>query len=143
MQNLIFSILLPKVLGVPLVDQMQPRAIKIRELFEVCEAASNTYHWSVLQLAQLLAELPYNISFATVMYCITYFMINYDRATTRAGYFWFSYCFLYSTFWTIFGLAITPFVPDAATANIATSFFYSMIMNFSGIFQPVSLFPHF
>ncbi|KAK7204535.1 ABC-2 type transporter-domain-containing protein [Myxozyma melibiosi] len=142
-QNLIFGVFLPIVLAAPLINQLQPRAIEIRELYDVREAASNTYHWSALQLSMLLVEIPYNILFTTVFYCCYYFPADYFREASRAGYFYFSYAILYTSFWTTFGLAITTFVPDAATANIATSVFFSMILSFAGFFQPPSMFPGF
>ncbi|KAK9481858.1 hypothetical protein V1527DRAFT_71248 [Lipomyces starkeyi] len=65
------------------------------------------------------------------------------HSTARAGYYYFVYCILYTTFWKTLGLAVTTFVPDAATANLATSLLISMILSYSGILQPPSLIPHF
>ncbi|KAK9465563.1 ABC-2 type transporter-domain-containing protein [Lipomyces arxii] len=141
--NLLFGVFLSLIIGVPLMNQLQPRAIEIRELYEVRESASNTYHWSVLMLSILLAEIPYNVLFATIYFCCYYFPIGFYRQPDRAGYYYFVYCILYTTFWTTLGLAITTFVPDAATANIATSLLVSMILSFAGIFQPETLIPHF
>ncbi|KAK9322267.1 ABC-2 type transporter-domain-containing protein [Lipomyces orientalis] len=142
-QNLLFGVFLSIIIAFPLINQMQPRIIKIRELYEVREAASNTYHWSTLILSLLCAEIPYNILFATIYYCCYYFPIGYMRTAERAGYYYLVYCLLYTSFWSSFGLAVTTFVPDAATANIATSLLLSMVLSFSGIFQPPSLIPHF
>ncbi|KAK9373652.1 ABC-2 type transporter-domain-containing protein [Lipomyces chichibuensis] len=141
--NLLFGVFLSIVIGFPLINQMQPRVINIRELFEVRESASNTYHWSALILSLILAEIPYNVLFASVYYCCYYFPIGYMRTAERAGYYYLVYCILYTSFWTTFGLAVTTFVPDAATANIVTSLLLSMVLSFSGIFQPASLIPHF
>ncbi|KAK9448253.1 ABC-2 type transporter-domain-containing protein [Limtongia smithiae] len=140
--NLLFGVFLSVIIGVPLMNQMQPRAIEIRELYEVREAASNTYHWSCMMIGLLVSEIPYNVTFATIFYNCYYWPIHYFRSTERAGYYYFVYI-LYTIFWTSLGLAITTFVPDAATANIATSLLVSMILSFSGIFQPFSSIPHF
>ncbi|KAK9428113.1 ABC-2 type transporter-domain-containing protein [Lipomyces doorenjongii] len=142
-QNLLFGVFLSIIIGAPLINQLQPRAIQSRNLYEVRESASNTYHWSALILSLLVTEIPYNILLATIYYCCYYFPIGYMRSTARAGYYYFVYCILYTTFWTTLGLAVTTFVPDAATANLATSLLISMILSFSGIFQPPSLIPHF
>ncbi|KAK9386943.1 ABC-2 type transporter-domain-containing protein [Lipomyces mesembrius] len=142
-QNLLFGVFLSIIIAFPLINQMQPRIIKIRELYEVRESASNTYHWSALVLSLLLAEIPYNVLFASIYYCCYYFPIGYMRTADRAGYYYFVYCILYTCFWTTFGLGVTTFVPDAATANIATSLLLSMVLSFCGIFQPPSLIPHF
>ncbi|KAK9238953.1 ABC-2 type transporter-domain-containing protein [Lipomyces kononenkoae] len=142
-QNLLFGVFLSIIIAFPLMNQMQPRVINIRELFDVRESASNTYHWSTLVLSLLLAELPYNILFATIYYCCYYFPIGYFRTADRAGYYYLVYCLLYTSFWTSFGIGVTTFVPDAATANIATSLLLSMVLSFSGIFQPPPFIPHF
>ncbi|KAK9385119.1 ABC-2 type transporter-domain-containing protein [Lipomyces mesembrius] len=142
-QNLLFGVLLSLILVFPLINQMQPRIIQIRELYEVRESASNTYHWSALILSLLLAEIPYNVLFASIYYCCYYFPIAYMRTADRAGYYYFVYCILYTIFWTTFGLGITNFVPDAATANLVSSLLVNMVLSFSGVFQPMDLIPHF
>ncbi|KAK9478905.1 ABC-2 type transporter-domain-containing protein [Lipomyces japonicus] len=142
-QNLLFGVFLAIVIAAPLMNQIQPRVIQIRELYEVRESASNTYHWSCLMLSVLVAEIPYNVVFSTLFYCCYYWPIHFNRSTGRAGYYYFVYCILYTLFYTTFGLGVTVMVPDAATANILTSMLLSMILSFSGIFQPPALIPHF
>jgi ATP-binding cassette subfamily G (WHITE) protein 2 (SNQ2) len=59
MQNAMFGIFLIQVLSAPLMNQIQAQAEASRELFEVRESESNTFHWSTLLLSQFLAELLY------------------------------------------------------------------------------------
>lgn len=84
-QNLLFGVFLAIIIAVPMINQMQPRIIVLRELYEVRESASNTYHWSALLGATIIAELPYNIILSTLYYCCYYFPINFNRATNIAG----------------------------------------------------------
>ncbi|KAK9475786.1 ABC-2 type transporter-domain-containing protein [Lipomyces japonicus] len=142
-QNLLFGVFLSIIVGVPNINQLQPRAIVFREIYEVRESPSNTYHWSCMMLGLFLAEVPYNVLFSTLFYFCYYWPINFNRSTEAAGYFFFVYCILYSLFLTSFGLAITTFSPDASTANIITAMLVSMILSFCGIFQPFRLIPHF
>ncbi|KAK7207385.1 ABC-2 type transporter-domain-containing protein [Myxozyma melibiosi] len=142
-QNLLFGVFLAIMVSVPMMNQMQPRVILLRELYEVRESASNTYHWMALLSATIIAELPYNIVLSTVYYCCYYFPIHFHRATTYAGYQYFVYGLIFPIYYTTFGLLITTLSPDAATANIITGLLMCFILSFAGIFQPYSAIPHF
>ncbi|KAK9454038.1 ABC-2 type transporter-domain-containing protein [Dipodascopsis uninucleata] len=142
-QNTLFSVFLPVVLGVPLINQIQPVVMDVRRLYESRESASNTYHWSTMMLGLLFAEIPYNVTFSTIFYNCYYWTVNFDRSTRVAGYYYFTYCIIYTLFYTSLAIAITTFTPNAAVANIATSLLISMVLSFAGIFQPMSLIPHF
>ncbi|KAK9459062.1 ABC-2 type transporter-domain-containing protein [Lipomyces oligophaga] len=141
--NLLFGVFLPIVLAAPLMNQMQPQVLNIRELYLAREAASNTYHWSCLQLSTLVAEMPFNIVLSTIQFCCFYFPVHFFREASRAGFYYLVFCILYPMFWASFGISMTVMAPNAATANIITSVMFSMILSFSGIFQPYSLFPGF
>ncbi|KAI8417273.1 hypothetical protein FOFC_03586 [Fusarium oxysporum] len=60
-QNAIFSILMVCSMFSSLVQQIMPKFIVQRTLYEVRERHSNMYSWSVLILANILVKIPYNV----------------------------------------------------------------------------------
>ncbi|KAK7207674.1 ABC-2 type transporter-domain-containing protein [Myxozyma melibiosi] len=142
-QNLLFGVFLSIIIGVPMMNQLEPRVITLRELYEVRENPSNTYHWSILLIASLVAEIPYNVLFSTLYYCCYYWPVGFNRSTKAAGYQYFVYSVLYPLYYTTFGIAITTISADAATANVITGLLVCFVVSFAGIFQPPSAIPHF
>ncbi|KAK9477636.1 ABC-2 type transporter-domain-containing protein [Lipomyces japonicus] len=142
-QNGLFAVFMGLITCVAFINMMQPRLINLRELFEVRESASDTYHWSALFLGQLLVEIPYNIVCGTIFFCCYYFPIHFNRNPGHAGYFYFIYIVLYHLFFTTFGLAIGAVSPDSASASIIAALLYSFVLSFCGVLQPQSLMPRF
>lgn len=143
LQNAMFGIFLIQVLSAPLTNQIQANAEDSRELFEVRESASNTFHWSCLLLAQFLAELPYHLVFSTLLYCCFYFPVKYDTSPQIAGYFYFIYCIVFQLYYVSFALWVVYFSPDAASASVISSLLFSFMIAFCGVLQPVSQMPGF
>jgi ATP-binding cassette subfamily G (WHITE) protein 2 (SNQ2) len=143
MQNAMFGIFLIQVLSAPLTNQIQAHAEASRELFEVRESESNTFHWSTLLLSQFLAELPYHLVFSTLLYCCFYFPVGYDRTAEVAGYFYFIYCIMFQLYYVSFALWVIYFSPDAASASVISSILFSFMIAFCGVLQPMSLMPGF
>lgn len=143
MQNAMFGVFLIQVLSAPLTNQIQVYTVDSRELYEVRESSSNTFHWSTLLLAEYLTEIPYHIVFSTLLFCCFYFPIKYDTSAQVAGYFYFIYCILFQFYYVSFALWIVYFSPDAASASIISSVLFSFMIAFCGVVQPVSQMPGF
>ncbi|KAK9472159.1 ABC-2 type transporter-domain-containing protein [Dipodascopsis tothii] len=142
-QNGLFAIFMAMIISAPLINQLQPRAIDLRELFEVRENASNTYHWTTMQLSILLAEIPYNIFCGTMFFMCFYWTTFFDRSPEVGGYVYFVYGVLFQLFYTTFGLAIAAISSNAATASVLTSLLFSFILQFCGVLQPKDAMPSF
>lgn len=143
MQNAMFGVFLIQVLSAPLTNQIQSFTVASRELYEVRESSSNTFHWSCLLLAEYLTEIPYHIVFSTLLYCCFYFPIKYDTSPHVAGYFYFIYCVMFQLYYVSFALWVLYFSPDAASASIISSVLFSFMIAFCGVLQPVSQMPGF
>ncbi|KAK9451951.1 putative plasma membrane ATP-binding cassette transporter [Limtongia smithiae] len=142
-QNGLFATFMVLITSVAFINQMQPRLINLRELFEVRENASNTYHWSVMLLAQILVELPYNFLSGAIYFQCFYWPGNYFRRASRAGYFYLMYGILYQLFITSFGLGLGGVSPDSASASIISALLFSFVLAFCGVLQPSSMMPGF
>ncbi|CAI8499165.1 unnamed protein product [Pichia kudriavzevii] len=143
MQNVMFASFLTLVVSAPIMNQIQTYAIASRELFEVRESKSNTFHWSCLLIAQYLNELPYCIIMSTIYFVTWYFPIQLDNSPSRCGLWWFVYCFFYQLYYPSLALAILYPSPDLPSANVIMGLIFSFTMAFCGVFQPPSLMPGF
>lgn len=136
MQNGMFGIFLIQIISSPLCNQIEEYAEASRDLYEVRESQSNTFHWAALLLSQFLAELPYHLVFSTFLYIGFYFPIGYERGASVAGYFFFIYCILFQLYYVSFALMVIYFSPNAASASVITSMLFSFMVAFCGVIQP-------
>ncbi|KAG7694129.1 hypothetical protein KL948_003099 [Ogataea haglerorum] len=143
MQNLMFACFMAVVVSAPLTNQIQERAIKSRELFEVRESKSNTFHWSCLLLSQFLVELPYSITFSTIYFICWYFPIQLDNEPSRAGLWWFCQSIFFQLYYVSLGLAVVYASPDLPSANVLIGLVFNFIVSFCGVVQNPSLMPGF
>ncbi|KAK6464612.1 ABC-2 type transporter-domain-containing protein [Scheffersomyces coipomensis] len=142
-QNGMFVSFLAVVVSAPIINQVQDKAIKGRDLFEGREKLSNTYTWSLMIITQVILEIPYLIFGATIMFVALYFPTQADTSGPHAGIFYLSQGIFLQTFIVTFALLILYVAPDLETAAVIVSFLYTFIVAFSGVVQPVSLMPGF
>lgn len=143
MQNGMFTAFLSIVVAAPLINQMQEQAIVARDLYEVREKMSNTYHWTLMILAQYINELPYCFVGAAIMFVSIYFPTQADTLGPHAGVFYLTLGVFFQLYYPTFGLMLLYVAPDVQSAAILVSFFYTFIVAFCGVVQPVALMPGF
>lgn len=143
MQNVLFACFIAIILSAPLANQIQGRAIESRELYEVRESKSNTFHWSTLLLSQYLVEIPYSIVFSTIFFICWYFPVQLDNEASRLGVWWLNYCIFFQFYYVSLSLFIVYFSPDLPSANVIISFFFNFIISFCCVVQPPSNMPGF
>lgn len=143
MQNAIFATFMPLMIASPLSNQIQSHAIESRELFEVRESRSNTFHWSTLLISQLLCEIPYAILISTFYFICFYFPIKMPLNASVAGFWWLIYCVFFQLYYVSFALAIVYLSGSLPTANVLVGVLLSFCISFCGVMQPPSFLPHF
>ncbi|VEU23039.1 DEKNAAC104080 [Brettanomyces naardenensis] len=143
MQNTLFASFIAMIMSAPLINQIQSRAIQSRELFEVRESKSNTFHWSALLLSQFLVEVPYSVLFSTFYFIAFYFPIQLPLKASVCGFWWFTYCIFFQLYYLSFGLTVVYFSPDLPSANVMTAMLLNFVISFCGVVQPPSLLPGF
>lgn len=143
LQDGMFGVFLTVVISNPLSNQIETFAEASRDLYEAREAASNTFHWATLILAQFFCEIPYHIVFSTIYFIAFYFPVQYSTSAEIAGYFYLIYCVIFQIFYITFSLAVMYFSPNAASASVITAMLFSFMISFCGVLQPVSLMPGF
>ncbi|CAK9439979.1 uncharacterized protein LODBEIA_P40790 [Lodderomyces beijingensis] len=142
-QNGMFCAFLTVVVSAPVINQIQEKAIAGRDLFEVREKLSNTYHWSLMIISQILNEMPYLLIGGAFMFVTVYFPTQVDRQPSHSGMFYFTQGIFLQGFAVSFGLMVLYIAPDLESAAVLVSFLYTFIVVFSGIVQPTELMPGF
>ncbi|CCD22990.1 ATP-binding cassette sterol transporter AUS1 NDAI_0A08370 [Naumovozyma dairenensis CBS 421] len=142
LQDCIFFCFMALCVSSPLINQVQDKALKSKEVFVAREARSNTYHWSILLLAQTIIELPLAITSSTVFFFCAYFCCKFDNSPHIAGVFYLNYI-VFSAYYSSFGLWLIYTAPNLQTAAVFVAFFYSFTASFCGVMQPYGMFPGF
>ena len=104
-QNGMFCAFLSCVIAAPLINQMLEKA-GLRDIYEVREKLSNTYHWSLLILPQIIFEVIYMIIGGTIMFVCLYFPTQVSTVALHSGMFYFSQAIFLQTFAVSFGLMV-------------------------------------
>lgn len=143
MQNTMFANFMAIVISAPLTNQIQARAIESRELFEVRESKSHTFHWSTLLISQFLTEIPYSVFASTLYFIAWYFPIGLSHSATTMGFWWLNYCIFFQLYYVSLGLGIVYASPDLPSANVILGMIFNFIIGFCGVVQLPSLLPTF
>lgn len=143
MQDVMFACLLAVIIASPMMNQIQAKAIASRQLYEVRESKSNTFHWSLLMISQFLTEIPFCVCFSTIYFICWYFPIQLDNSASRCGMWWFTYCIFFQIYYISFSLTIVYAAPDLPSANVLTGLGWSFVIAFCGVLQNPHLLPGF
>ncbi|KMU76786.1 ABC transporter CDR4 [Coccidioides immitis RMSCC 3703] len=133
LQNTLFAIFMLTTIFSTLVQQIMPRFVTQRSLFEVRERPSRAYSWQAFLLANVMVEIPYQIFLGVIVWAALYYPVfGVHQSSERQGLF-----VIFSVQFFIFGSTFAQMViaglPDAETAgNIATTLF-SLMLTFNGM----------
>jgi ABC-type multidrug transport system permease subunit len=132
------------ILGMPLMNQLQPRFAELAQVYLVREMPSKMYHWSTFVLSALLVEIPYNLMTGTLFFFPWYFAVGFYRdwpddtnKNARGVYIWLMLMF-FEMWISTFGQAIAALAPNPQTASTLTTLFASFVVAFNGVLQPLS-----
>jgi len=142
MQSRLFSVFMTLTICPPLIQQLQPRFLSIRNLYQSREGNAKIYSWTAWVWGTLLSELPYRILAGTVYWCCWYFPPNFPRDTYTAASVWL-FLMLFEIFYLGFGQAIAAFSPNELLASLLVPIFFTFIVSFCGVVVPYNGLPHF
>ncbi|AET39067.1 uncharacterized protein Ecym_3604 [Eremothecium cymbalariae DBVPG len=143
LQNTMFAVFMSVVMSAPAMNQIQSRAVKSRDLYEVRESKSNMFHWSLVMITEYLAELPYQFFFSTIFYCCMFFPLKSHASSYRAGVFFLNYVVIFQLYFVGLGLAVLYASPNLESANVILGLCLSFLISFCGVVQPYRLMPGF
>ncbi|KAI4120948.1 MAG: hypothetical protein LQ338_006657 [Usnochroma carphineum] len=143
MQSRLFSIFMTLTISPPLIQQLQPKFLGFRNIYQSREANSKIYSWVAFVTGAILPELPYSILAGTLYFICWWFPALGRGATPFAtGYTWMM-MMLFELFYVGFGQAIAAFAPNELLASILVPLFFLFVVSFCGVVVPFAALPHF
>ncbi|KAE8372774.1 ABC-2 type transporter-domain-containing protein [Aspergillus bertholletiae] len=135
MQSRLFSIFMTLTIAPPLIQQLQPRFLHFRNLYESREANSKIYSWVAFVTSAILPELPYSIVAGTIYFNCWYWGVWFPRDSFSAGYVW-MLLMLFEMFYVGFGQFIAALAPNELFASLLVPCFFIFVVSFCGVVVP-------
>ncbi|KAL4911105.1 hypothetical protein BDW74DRAFT_184620 [Aspergillus multicolor] len=142
MQSRLFSIFMTLTICPPLIQQLQPRFLHFRSLYESREANSKIYNWTAFVTSAILPELPYSIIAGSLYFNCWYWGIWFPRDSFSSGFTW-MLLMLFELFYVSFGQFIAAISPNELLASLLVPCFFTFIVAFCGVVVPYMAMPHF
>ncbi|AQZ10736.1 (ZYRO0F08866g) [Zygosaccharomyces parabailii] len=137
------SIFMLLLIAVAMINQLHVFAFPSRELYEVREAGSSTFHWSALLLMHCLVETMWSTLCQFFCYICYYWPAQYSGRASHAGFFFFFYVLIFPMYFVSYGLWILYISPDVPSASMINSNIFAAMLLFCGILQPREKMPAF
>lgn len=126
----------------PLIQQLQPRYLHLRNLYESREASSKIYSWVAFVVSAIVPEIPYSIVAGSIYFNCWYWGVRFPRDSFTAG-FVYILVLLFELFYIGFGQFIAALSPNELFASILIPAFFTFVVSFCGIVVPYVALPHF
>lgn len=105
MQSRLFSVFMTLTISPPLIQQLQPRFLAFRNIFESRESKAKIYSWVAFVTGAVLVELPYSLIAGTLYWCCWYWATWFPRDTYTSAVAW-MFIMVFELFYVGFGQAI-------------------------------------
>ncbi|PGH12263.1 hypothetical protein AJ80_06777 [Polytolypa hystricis UAMH7299] len=143
LQNVLFALFMMTTIFSTLVQQIMPRFVTQRSLFEVRERPSRAYSWKAFLLANIIVEIPYQILLGIVVWASLYYPVfGSHQSSERQGLF-LLYAVQFFIFASTFAHMVIAGLPDAETAGHISTTLFSMTLIFNGVMQRPRALPGF
>ncbi|KAJ3331548.1 hypothetical protein HDU76_002864 [Blyttiomyces sp. JEL0837] len=139
--NRVFAIFMTSILGVVVINLVQPMFFAQRE-YAIRETGSGTYGPISFAIAITTTEIPFAIIATTAFYCLFYFTVGLNLATERAGFFYI--CNVVFGLWAVsYGQLVASFSPNEQIGSAIIPITTSVLSLFSGTTIPYESMPAF
>jgi ATP-binding cassette subfamily G (WHITE) protein 2 (SNQ2) len=135
MQSRLFSIFMTLTISPPLIQQLQPRFINVRSIYQSREGSAKIYSWTAMVWGTILSEVPYRLVAGTLYWACWYFPPGFPRDTYTAASVWL-FMMQFEMFYVGFGQAIAAFSPNELLASLLVPLFFTFIVSFCGVVVP-------
>ena len=149
LQNQMFSVFMFLVVFQTLVQQYLPLFVSQRDLYEVRERPSRTFSWIAFVVAQITAEIPWQIFTGTIAFFCWYYPLGLYRNAQptntehkRGALMWISIVLFYVYTTTMAQLCIS-FMDLAENAANLASLLFTMCLTFCGVLVSGDSLPRF
>lgn len=128
-----------------LVQQIMPRFILQRDLYEVRERPSKAYSWKAFIIANIVVEIPYQILLGVMVFGSYFYPIYTNNGIPSSGRQGLILLPLvqFFVFASTFAHMLISALPDAETAGSIAILMFSLTLTFNGVFQPPQALPGF
>ncbi|CAG8892652.1 unnamed protein product [Penicillium egyptiacum] len=142
MQSRVFCVFMTLIIAPPLIQQLQPRYLHFRGLYESREANSKIYSWPAFVTSTIIPELPYSIVAGSLYFNCWYWGTWFPRDSFSSGYVWMS-LMLFEVYYIGLGQFIAALAPNELFASLLVPTFFTFIASFCGVVVPYIAMPHF
>ncbi|EHL03024.1 putative ABC transporter CDR4 [Glarea lozoyensis 74030] len=144
-QDVIFSIFMITTIFTTLVQQIMPRFILQRDLYEVRERPSKAYSWKAFLIANIVVEIPYQILLGIMVFGSYFYPIYTNEGIPSGERQGLILLFLvqFFVFASTFAHMLIAALPDSETAGNIATLMFSLTLTFNGVFQPPNALPGF
>ncbi|QSZ33671.1 hypothetical protein DSL72_005242 [Monilinia vaccinii-corymbosi] len=145
LQDVIFSIFMISTIFTTLVQQIIPRFVLQRDLYEVRERPSKAYSWKAFIIANIAVEIPYQILLGVMVFASYFYPIyTYDGMPASSRQVLILLLIIqFFVFASTFAHMLISALPDAETAGNIATLMFSLTLTFNGVFQPPQALPGF
>ncbi|KAJ5952972.1 uncharacterized protein N7479_011385 [Penicillium vulpinum] len=142
-QNVLFSLFLLCTIFSTLVNQIMPKFLSRRTLYELRERPAKTYSWKVFILCQILVELPWQALLGLCTWASFYFSVYGSAQSPQRQVLILLFTVQFFLFASTFAQLVIAAVPNVALGSMLSTFAFLLCLLFNGIMQPPSALPRF
>ncbi|KAF2239644.1 ABC drug exporter AtrF [Viridothelium virens] len=140
--SVLFSIFLSSLVCAPLIQQLQPKFLQLRNIYESRERNSKIYSWFAFATGAVLVELPYAVVAGTLYWCCWYWPTSFPRSTYTSARVW-MFMMLFQIYYVGLGQAIASFAPSELLASLLVPSLLLFVVSFCGVVVPFPALPVF
>ena len=142
-QSRLFSIFMTLTISPPLIQQLQPQFLALRDIFSSREQNSRIYSWVAFTTAAIVVEIPYSLVAGSIYYCCWWFGAVGHRASSFVSGYTYLLLLLFELYYVGFGQAIASVSPNALLASLLVPVFFLFVVSFCGVVAPYAALPKF
>jgi ATP-binding cassette, subfamily G (WHITE), member 2, SNQ2 len=143
MQSRLFSIFMTLTISPPLIQQLQPKFLDFRNIFEKRESNSKIYSWFAFVTGAVVVEIPYSIVAGSIYFCCWWFGAVGRNVSAFASGYTYLLLMLFELYYVSFGQAIASFAPNELLASLLVPIFFLFVVAFCGVVVPPVALPYF
>ncbi|KAF2814193.1 ATP-binding cassette transporter [Mytilinidion resinicola] len=142
LQDVLYALFMLTATFTITVQQIMPRFVTQRSLYEVRERPSKAYSWKAFLIANIFVEIPYSILLGVLVFASIYYPVFGITSSERQGIV-LLYCIELYIYACTFAHMLISWAPDPETAGPVAIILFAMSLLFNGVMQPPSSLPGF
>ncbi|KAJ6436956.1 ATPase [Purpureocillium lavendulum] len=142
-QNALFSIFLLCTIFPTLVNQVMPKFVVQRSLYEVRERPSRVYSWKVFILSQILVEVSWQVLLGICAWASFFFPVFGIKGTRESQGLTLLFVIQFYMYAASIALMVVAAAPEPALGALLATLMFGLTFIFNGVMQPPDALPGF